>query len=148
MLLRCKERQKVRRGKEIDFNTDAPMKSKNPRSKATECKSVDHQKTKNPIPVHHQQGEDEEKSHKRPQTQREKKPKCSERFDGLNHWPEFDDPNESRKGFRCKFCGMQSDVYCSKCNVHLCFVKEKTKAGQKQRNIRNCFKAFHNLAES
>lgn len=85
---------------------------------------------------------------KKPQTQREKKPTCSERFDGSNHWPEYDDPNEARKGFRCKLCGVQTDVYCSKCNVHLCFVKEKTKKGETERKIRNCFKAFHNLDES
>lgn len=90
----------------------------------------------------------QQKLDKKNQTQRETKPKCSERFDGLLHWPEYDDPNEGRKGYRCKFCGAQSDVYCTKCNVHLCFVKEKTKKGQEHRNVRNCFKAFHNLEES
>lgn len=90
----------------------------------------------------------QQKLNKKSQTQRERKPKCSERFDGSNHWPEYDDPNESRKGYRCKFCGAQSDVYCFKCNVHLCFVKEKAKKGQGQRKVRNCFKAFHNLEES
>lgn len=89
-----------------------------------------------------------QKLHEKSQTQREKKPKCSERFDGYQHWPEYDDPNESRKGYRCKFCGKASDVYCVKCGVHLCFVKERAKPGKKQREVRNCFKAFHNLEES
>lgn len=99
-----------------------------------------------------QQQKDEPNQQKRdqnkPRTKRETKPKCSERFDGVDHWPEYDNPNETRKGYRCKHCGAQSDVYCRKCNVHLCFVKEKTKKGESERKVRNCFRAYHILEES
>lgn len=71
------------------------------------------------------------------QRHKEKLPKPSIRFDKYEHWPEFDDPKEGRKGFKCKKegCGHPSPFYCSKCKVHLCCIP-----GQKNRN---CFKDFH-----
>lgn len=75
-------------------------------------------------------------------TPKEKMPPHSLRFDGSQHWISCDDPNESRKGRRCKKegCGLPTTVYCEKCKVHLCFVTGK--------NGRNCFKSFHQLNES
>jgi hypothetical protein len=52
------------------------------------------------------------------------------RLDGIEHWPEV-----QRNGrFRCKNgrCSMKSNVYCTKCQVHLCL------------NVtRNSFKDYH-----
>lgn len=75
-------------------------------------------------------------------TSKEKMPLNSLRFNGLQHDIEFDNPNEPRKGFRCKKegCGLPTTVYCDTCKVHLCFVTGK--------NGRNCFKRFHKLNES
>lgn len=72
----------------------------------------------------------------------EKLPKPSVRFDGNEHFINFDDPNGKRKGFKCKRegCGQATTVFCEKCKVHLCFVTGK--------KGRNCFKRFHILAES
>lgn len=80
---------------------------------------------------------------KKPNTAQEKLPKLSIRFDGIQHFINFDD-NSQRKGFRCKLtgCGKQTTVYCEKCNVHLCFVPAKSSRG------RNCFKKFHVLKEN
>lgn len=73
---------------------------------------------------------------------KETMPKPSIRFDGVAHWSKFDDPEEGRKGFKCKKegCGQSTPVFCEKCNVHLCFVVGK--------NGRNCFRSFHILEES
>lgn len=73
---------------------------------------------------------------------RETMPLNSIRFNGLQHDINYDNPNEPRKGFRCKLesCGAPTTVYCEVCKVHLCFVTGK--------NGRNCFKHFHNLSES
>lgn len=75
-------------------------------------------------------------------TPKEKMPLNSIRFNGLQHDIDFDNPNEPRKGFRCKKegCGQSTTVFCNTCKVHLCFVTGK--------NGRNCFKRFHNLNES
>lgn len=81
------------------------------------------------------------------QTEREKLPKNATRFDGLEHWLDFDDPNQVRKGYRCKHCHAQANTFCVKCNVHLCFVREKKK-GSEQRKVRNCFRDFHQISES
>lgn len=89
----------------------------------------------------------EVKIEKKVRTEKETKPKNAIRFDKMEHWIEFDDPNEERKSFRCKHCGAQATTFCTKCNVHLCFVREK-KIGQGTRKIRNCFKAFHTIEES
>lgn len=74
-------------------------------------------------------------------TLRETMPLNSIRFNGLQHDINYDDPNEPRKGIRCKLesCGTPTTVYCEVCEVHLCFVTGK--------NGRNCFKQFHNLSE-
>lgn len=77
-------------------------------------------------------------------TEREQMPKNSVRFDGLNL--NFDDPNEERKGFRCKLCGLQTNTYCLKCKVHLCFVRERAKDGN-PRKVRNCHMNFHEINE-
>jgi len=53
------------------------------------------------------------------------------RWDKIDHFPVFDEkPNTSR----CKylFCKQKSSVLCSKCNVHLCFMRG-----------RNCYIDFH-----
>lgn len=82
------------------------------------------------------------KTTKTTKTPRETMPLNSIRFNGLQHDINYDNPNEPRKGFRCKFesCGLPTTVYCEVCKVHLCFVTGK--------NGRNCFKHFHNLSES
>lgn len=51
--------------------------------------------------------------------------------DLVDHFPEYDNKKEAT---RCKniMCQGKTHVYCIKCNVHLCFVKN-----------RNCFKTFH-----
>lgn len=50
------------------------------------------------------------------------------RFDGIGHWPEHLENKQ-----RCKHCiHSYSRVQCEKCNMPLCFNKEK-----------NCFKTFH-----
>lgn len=64
----------------------------------------------------------------------EKKPMPTIRYDGREHWPNFD-KDDGRKGFRCKNCGKQTTVYCEKCNVHICFFPGK--------RGRNCFKQYH-----
>lgn len=79
---------------------------------------------------------------KKAQGEREKKTRNATRFDRLEHWIEFDDPSGDRKGYRCKHCGAQSNTFCTKCMVHLCFVRERKKS-EEGRKIRNCFKAFH-----
>lgn len=79
-------------------------------------------------------------------TAREQMPKNSVRFDGLKHYINFDDPNEERKGFRCKLCGSQTNTYCVKCKVHLCFVRERAKDGN-PRKVRNCHMNFHEINE-
>lgn len=89
----------------------------------------------------------ENQTSKKVRTEKETKPTCAIRFDNMEHWIEFDDPNEERKSFRCKHCGAQATTFCTKCKVHLCFVREK-KRGQVTRKIRNCFKAFHTMEES
>lgn len=83
---------------------------------------------------------------KKTQTEREQMPKNSVRFDGYKHYMNYDDPNEERKGYRCKLCGLQTNTYCIKCKVHLCFVKEKAKNGN-PRKVRNCHMNFHELDE-
>ncbi|CAF1402754.1 unnamed protein product [Rotaria sordida] len=52
------------------------------------------------------------------------------RFDGLEHWPQY----QQSLRLRCKNkgCSMKTNVYCSKCQVHLCFC-----------TTRNCFKDYH-----
>lgn len=53
----------------------------------------------------------------------------STRFDGLDHFPEY-----SENRIRCKrtSCTSKTQVYCPKCNVHLCL-----KLNQ------NCYRAYH-----
>lgn len=82
------------------------------------------------------------KTPKTTKTPRETMALNSIRFNGLQHDINYDNPNEPRKGFRCKLesCGSPTTVYCEVCKVHLCFVTGKSG--------RNCFKHFHNLSES
>jgi hypothetical protein len=52
------------------------------------------------------------------------------RFDGIEHWPQI----QQNLRLRCKneHCTMKTNVYCSKCQVHLCL------------NVsRNCFINYH-----
>ncbi|CAF1417752.1 unnamed protein product [Rotaria sordida] len=52
------------------------------------------------------------------------------RLDGIEHWPEV----QRNIRLRCKNdrCSMKSNIYCTKCQVHLCL------------NVtRNCFKDYH-----
>lgn len=53
------------------------------------------------------------------------------RHDRLDHMPNYDSKKEAT---RCKFekCTKKTHVFCDKCNLHLCFLKE-----------RNCFLSFH-----
>lgn len=83
---------------------------------------------------------------KKTTTEREQMPKNSIRFDGYKHYLNFDDPNEIRKGYRCKLCGLQTNTYCIKCKVHLCFLREKSKGGT-TRKVRNCHMNFHEINE-
>lgn len=73
---------------------------------------------------------------KRSKAKQEKRIPLSVRLDRYDHWPRKDSKADGRRGHRCKLesCGKQSNVYCSKCNVHLCFVEG-----------RNCFEAYHVL---
>ena len=55
----------------------------------------------------------------------------SVRFDGKNHLPKCTDGYKQRK--QCALCNRSTNLYCSKCNVHLCcfgrrncFVKYRT----------------------
>ena len=52
------------------------------------------------------------------------------RYDGTHHWPDVEE-----KGNRCLRlqCSMLMSDKCGKCQMHLCFQKDK-----------NCFKIFHN----
>lgn len=71
-----------------------------------------------------------EKSSKK---QSEERPSISIRFDKIDHLPDI-----TTYRVRCKNqrCGKKTQVFCSKCMVHLCLcIKEK----------RNCFKDFHHL---
>lgn len=81
------------------------------------------------------------------QTEREQKPKNALRFDGFKHYLDYDDPNEERKGYRCKHCGRQTNTFCTKCKVHLCFVRERAKNDQ-SRQVRNCARDYHEINES
>ena len=54
-------------------------------------------------------------------------PVADVRFNGVHHWPEFEDTRN-----RCRVCSMLSYICCSKCKIHLCLQKD-----------RNCFVAFH-----
>lgn len=56
---------------------------------------------------------------------------ANERFDNIDHWLEFDDSN-SRSLCKLPGCRMLTHSFCSKCNIHLCF----------NRN-RNCFRRYH-----
>lgn len=64
----------------------------------------------------------------------EKRPPNSKRYDQCNHFP-----LRSKESVRCKNegCGKKTDIYCKKCNVHLCLM-----------NRRNCFTNFHLLNSS
>lgn len=55
------------------------------------------------------------------------------RFDKFDHWAKIDDKN-SRS--RCKILGCNSitHVFCTKCNVHICFTRK-----------RNCFFNYHDI---
>lgn len=79
-------------------------------------------------------------SPKKLKTQKEIMPSHLLRYDGSEHWITYDNPNEIRKGYRCKKegCGLPTTVYCVKCNVHMCFVTGK--------KGRNCFTSFHKLS--
>jgi hypothetical protein len=61
----------------------------------------------------------------------ESRPNIDMRYDGLHHWPEFD---ENKNTSRCKMegCKNKCGIFCSKCKVHLCIIKK-----------RNCFVKFH-----
>lgn len=59
------------------------------------------------------------------------KPLNEMRFDGVDHFPQYDDKKDNT---RCKLeeCKGKTHIYCKKCNVHLCILKD-----------RNCFTIFH-----
>lgn len=61
----------------------------------------------------------------------EKRPLVEIQSDLLDHMPQFD---ENKEATRCKNpgCRQRSHVYCDKCSVHLCLVRN-----------RNCFVSFH-----
>ena len=52
------------------------------------------------------------------------------RFDKLNYMPKCKSGYTKRKP--CDLCKMSTNVYCTKCNVHLCMS-----------NRRNCFIPYH-----
>ncbi|CAG4955975.1 unnamed protein product [Colias eurytheme] len=55
------------------------------------------------------------------------RPSDQVRYDKFDHWPQL-------TGYqRCKYCKIgQASTMCTKCKVHLCYVKN-----------RNCFLAYH-----
>lgn len=57
-----------------------------------------------------------------------------QRFDEISHWPE-NDQRESRSNCKMDGCKSLTNVYCTKCNIHLCFLK-----------TRNCFRQYHKPA--
>ena len=58
------------------------------------------------------------------------KPLTDVRFDGVGHWPKYG------ARLRCKEegCNKKTHVYCQKCQMNLCLLKE-----------RNCFSTFHKV---
>jgi putative SOS response-associated peptidase YedK len=50
------------------------------------------------------------------------RPNTDMRYDGLDHWPEFD---ENKNTSRCKMegCKNKCGIFCSKCKMHLCIIK-------------------------
>ena len=56
----------------------------------------------------------------------------SVRFDGKNHLPKCTDGYKQRK--QCAHCKRSTNVYCSKCNVHLCC-----------HSRRNCYVPYHTV---
>ena len=54
------------------------------------------------------------------------------RFDGVGHWPDCTNGYHDRK--RCAHCKRSTNMYCTKCKVHLCCHQR-----------RNCFKPFHTV---
>lgn len=63
----------------------------------------------------------------------EKKPENSIRYDNMKHLAVADD-NPSATRCKNENCSYKSNIFCSRCKVHLC-----VKSG------RNCFKKFHTL---
>ena len=59
----------------------------------------------------------------------------SVRFDGKNHLPGCTDGRSGRK--QCAQCQRSTNVYCTKCNVHLCMYSK-----------RNCYKPYHTKVDS
>ena len=58
----------------------------------------------------------------------------SVRFDGKNHLPGCTDGRSGRK--QCAKCQRSTNVYCTKCNVHLCMYSK-----------RNCYKLYHTVVD-
>ena len=58
----------------------------------------------------------------------------SVRFDGKNHLPGCTDGRSGRK--QCAKCQRSTNVYCTKCNVHLCMYSK-----------RNCYKPYHTVVD-
>ena len=54
----------------------------------------------------------------------------STRYDGKHHMPDATSGETGRR--RCAFCNALTNVYCTKCEVHLCMFHN-----------RNCFRPFH-----
>lgn len=57
------------------------------------------------------------------------------RYDLYNHFPEFSDKKSRSK---CNVCKQLTYVFCPKCSVFLCFIKQG----------RNCFKDYHHRSDT
>lgn len=62
----------------------------------------------------------------------ESKPNHQIRYDQIAHFPNVDPEARSRSRCKLEKCPYFTNVYCGKCNVHLCITTR-----------RNCFKDFH-----
>lgn len=76
---------------------------------------------------------DAEHSAKTPQKSKMYLPPSNVRYDGLHHWPSFQDKSKKRQ-CRNKPCKSDTQVYCEKCGIPLCMSIKKS-----------CFKDFHTL---
>lgn len=140
--------------KNLQINIEFGLQKKTSTEREKSLKWQEHGERKNDSATENLRDYEDEKlqknikgiSQKKTSTEREQMPKNSVRFDGYKHYMNYDDPNEERKGYRCKLCGVQTNTYCIKCKVHLCFVREKAKNGN-PRKVRNCHMNFHELDE-
>ena len=76
------------------------------------------------------QNEDPSNRRRRSHPVRPSRVPTSTRYDRIDHLPDATSGETGRK--QCEFCKACTNVYCTKCEVHLCMFHN-----------RNCFKPFH-----